>query len=295
MIRASIDIGTNSVLLLVIEDRGGEIFPVRQEIREPRLGRGLWESGRISADSITSTKKALRELAVVARDCAAERIIAFGTEVFRGSNNGVDVARELGENCGLDIRILTAEEEARFAFKGAVSGLDIRGSKAVVDVGGGSAEIAIGDSEPKSWRSLQIGAVVLTDRLAITTPFNRETATALFSAIAAEIGFLDITSEARIIGVGGTITTLAAIKLGLTRYDPDLVHGTEISLQWLETIFEEFQQSTLDEIAQRVLFSPARVDILTAGTAVFIQVLRHANLYTITISDRGAHWGIMLS
>ena len=105
MKRASIDIGTNSILLLVVEGEGDKLRPIHQEIREPRLGRGLWESGSISSDSITEIKKALRELATAAKCYGAERIIAFGTEVFRSASNGVSAAKELSEYCGLDIRI----------------------------------------------------------------------------------------------------------------------------------------------------------------------------------------------
>jgi exopolyphosphatase/guanosine-5'-triphosphate,3'-diphosphate pyrophosphatase len=295
-VKASIDIGTNSILVLAAEIIDGRLIPIYQDLAEPRLGKNLTQAGIISKKALLSAIEAIREFHSKAIELGAEEIILYGTEVFRSASNGEECANKIGQAVGEKMRILTPEEEARYAFIGAVSGLSISSNALVVDLGGGSMEMILGKERLENWTSLPIGAVSITERFSATPPLETTTTNRLLENISSEINppFEIDSTNTNLVGVGGTITTLGAINLALREYSHEKVHGSKLKITHLREIFFELSKKTTPEIADMIPFSPARADIIFAGNAVFIALMEKFGFSEITISDHGSRWGILL-
>ncbi len=293
---ASIDIGTNSILLLVVEiAEGRPPVEVSNCIEEPRLGEGFHETGLISE---RATKRALSSLSRIvekARAAGAAEIVPFGTEIFRRATNGDKIAGEMGKLLGKRVRILSPEEEAKYAFFGAVSGLEAGVARLIVDVGGGSTELVYGKTTPERWRSFPIGAVVLEEECGAVPPLTDRARKRLSSVIEGAFdGISFFPQGVEMVGVGGTITTLAAFKNGLDKYIPEKVHGTVLTVNFLTETFETLADMPVGKIAALIPFAPARADILLSGAAIFLYILHKTGSNEITVSDRGARWSILL-
>jgi len=263
-------------------------------IREPRLGEGISKTGSISKNALSRTVAAILELNKIAERKGAERIIGFGTEVFRRADNGESVAREIGRVIGSKISILPPEMEAQLAFRGAMINLERESANLVIDIGGGSTELARGNDSPAITKSYPIGAVVAEEICGAVPPIDESSINCLFSLIEDRIDS-NLNSERinRIVGVGGTITTLAAIKLGLDEYMSECIHGSILTTEWLESFFDEMSRKTIRDIERLIPFAPKRADILLPGTAILIHILNSLNFGQITVSDRGARWAII--
>ena len=292
---AALDIGTNSLLLLVAETGEGEPVRIIEEIREPRLGASFNENGNISESAVERAKSALKELVRIARDAGAEEFAAFGTRIFRSAANGRDVAERLSEIVPGGIEIITPEREAELAFLGASRSLEVPGKLAVLDVGGGSSEISFGESEPEISRSFPVGAVVLTEECGAVPPVSDRAARCMESRMGKLIRLPQVEGDFTLVGVGGTITTLAAMQLGLRKYEPERVHGTVISARRIAEYGELFRKICLRELRERIPFAKKRAEILPAGAAIFAWIAARLNSREVWISDRGPRWGAVIS
>jgi len=291
---ASIDIGTNSVLLLVAEIDGSNISEITSNITEPRLGENLTKSGILSDKAIAKTISSIIKMIAIAKMNGAEKIILFGTEVFRRAKNGAEVAKRIEAETGISLKILTPEEEARLSYIGALMGLPEHQKNIVIDVGSGSTEIAWGGKEPGNFFSIPIGCVVLTEEFDAIPPLSKNKIENMLRAIDERLPFFPkLTANSRLIGVGGTITTLSAFASNLKKYDSSRVHGNKLSIDYIEKTFLEFSTMTIDEISAKIPFAPTRSSIILAGTAVFLALMRKNNFTKIIVSDRGARWGIL--
>ena len=294
---ASIDIGTNSVLLLIADiSDDGSIVHIHSDISEPRLGENLTSSDLIMEKPLARTAEAVRNFAKLAIKMGSEKIIPFGTEVFRRAKNGSDSAEFISNSINLPLRILSPEEEARYAFVGALSGLSVSEKNAVIDVGGGSSEIAWGKDLPEGFISLPFGAVIVAEKCPAFPPFNNAVKERVFDWMKNErdnIPLLD--SDMRVVAVGGTITTLAGISLSLDKYVPEKIHGHILTKKKIEKIFEEMYLLDADSIALKIPFAPNRADIILAGTAIYLYLMDVLHAESLTVSDRGPRWGIIIS
>lgn len=291
---AVVDIGTNSVLLLVADVFGSKIDEIVSGIMEPRLGENLVRDGIISNEALARTTEAIRKLYKRAKKYNPDKIILFGTGVFRGAKNGAEIARKIENEIGYPLRILTEEEEARYSFIGALGGLPFFPQNTVVDVGGGSTEIAIGGKTPQFVASMPLGCVGATEKFSVIPPLSGKMKIELLKSIRELMpDFANIQRESRLVGVGGTITTLAGIELKQKKYNPKKVHGYSLTFEKIENIYNRFSSMTVDEIKKQIPFAPERGQIILAGTAIFIEIMRRINMSEITVSDRGARWGII--
>ncbi|MCD6501033.1 rod shape-determining protein [bacterium] len=294
---ASIDIGTNSVLATVAElSDDGTLRPVWQGISEPRLGEGLSISGKISPDALRRTASAIETLVESARAMGAESMVAFGTQALRSASNGEAATNALSRAAGMQIELLDPSEEARLAFIGATADLHSAERNIVVDIGGGSTEIAWGRSRPERFVSLPIGAVTLSESCHAQPPLSEAARSALRKRIDEELRNIPNDAIAdRIVGVGGTITTLATLFLELESYLPERVHGSIIPTKWMRSTMEWFEKRSIDEIAARIPFAKKRAAILPAGTAIALALLDHMKSNNIVASDHGARWGMLIT
>jgi exopolyphosphatase/guanosine-5'-triphosphate,3'-diphosphate pyrophosphatase len=295
----AIDIGTNTVLML-IADLGddGRIKTIRDEIAFPRLGKGVDEMRHISPESITRVLNVLKDYKRASETSGSEKIIACGTSALRESKNRNEVIKRIRQEASLDVEVLSGEEEAEWTFLGALSGLPrSRKHFVVIDIGGGSTEITLGTQDHVEKRvSLDLGCVQLTERfLQSTPPTSKELQRAMVAARAALSGLGGIdSSRHQLVGVAGTVTTLAALDQNLSTFDPDKVDGYVLHIDSIQSIFEDLSQRSLDEIQSSPVVPTGRADILLAGVLILIEFMAIHRFERITVSKRGLRYGLVL-
>jgi len=295
---AVIDIGTQSVLYLLADFSPPAHESIDRDAAGIRLGLGLAETGKIAADRTKALVDRLRALRTRAESRRADRIVAFGTHVFRAAQNRDAVIRTVAEKTGIRIQVLSEREEAEWSFRGILYGRDASGRIITADIGGGSTEwIAGTDGTMEAHASIPAGAVTLTERFLRRDPpdpaewaaMKRKIAGLLVPATA-RLGM----DGARLFASGGTATTLAAMELGMRDYDPVRVDGFVLSGERLAAWITRCL--SMPAASRRGIpgLEPGRADIIPAGAAVLQSLLERTDLKEVTISDRGLRHGIAL-
>ena len=267
-----IDIGSNSVRLLLWAD-GRSIYKL---VETTRLGEGLAATGMLSAQAMRRTADAVAAFAERAAQDGAERVAAFATAAARRASNGQDFVRLIRQTCGLEVDIVSGEQEARLALTGALGG----GDGGVVDVGGASTEITVSACGSVIYaHSVDIGAVRLKDTCG-------EDLSALRAAIADAVGQFRDVPPCALTAVGGTATCLAALEKGIRPYDPDAIEGTVLTAarigEWGERLLAMPQE---ERLALRGM-DARRADIL-GGAALLLQAaILRAGADRVSVSDR---------
>ena len=296
---SSIDIGTNTILLLVAEtDNENIVSIIHDEQVIARLGKGVDEHRVINHETFHRVADFLRSYADTSRKFQSEKTVAVGTSALRDASNKEEFCEFILRDTGIDIEILSGNDEAEWTYRGAVGESDDASeSFTVLDIGGGSTEIISGTHSNVLHKvSLNIGCVRVTERLLRTsppTPHEIDEARALVRKHLEPIDFAR-TGLSRVIGVAGTLTTLAAIHLQLPHYDPERVHGYELHYDGIRQAFNQLRGKTLDEIKSIPQISPGRADIILAGVIILLEFMDIASLEKITVSDRGLRYGIVL-
>ncbi len=293
---AAIDIGTNSVLLLIAERREGRIEALLERATITRLGENVDRTRELSESARARTLACLRDYQREIAAHAVDRIECVGTSAMRDARGGADFAQEVEQVLGARPRILAGSEEADVTFSGTLSGLGVRGPVTVFDIGGGSTEIIIGQSEPlrsDAMVSLDIGSVRLFERHVKSDPPSAEELARVRSDIRAALNHAPITSaSATLIGVAGTVTTLAAIALGLTSYDPVRVHGHRFTLEDVARVARQLEGLTLEQRKNLAGLEPKRADVIVVGAAIVECIVFHTGAKELVVSDRGVRWGL---
>ena len=296
---AAIDIGTNTVLLLVAEERAGGFAPVMERAEITRLGRGVDRTGRLDPQSIRDTVATLARFAGEARALGAEGIACVATSAARDAANGSEFFEAARREAGVVPEVVSGDEEARLVWASAWRDFGTVHGLCVLDVGGGSTEVCVGEGPgPRVRRSLQMGAVRLTERVAPPDPpdpaamglLRLRAAEALSPAAALLAGH---PHPARMVGVAGTVTTLAAVWQELPQYDSERVHGSELALTELEELLTRLGALTTAERARVPGMEPKRADVIVAGCAIVIEGMRALGFDRLTVSDRGVRWGLL--
>ncbi len=300
---AAIDVGTNTVLLLVAEDgpHGPVALAERAEIT--RLGRGVDATGRLDPAAIAETARVLGAYAAEARALGAVAIDCVATSAARDAANGADFFAAVRAAAGLTPRIISGDEEARLVYASAWrdfgAGRAGAGGLAVLDVGGGSTEFTFGDEEaPRGRRSLQVGAVRLTERHVTADPIDAATLATLRRAAGEALRPLAGMDGGgrrggRLVGVAGTVTTLAAVDQALPAYDAERVHGASLSLARVEALVTRLAALPLAERARLPGMEPKRADVIVAGAVVVAVAMALTGFEALTVSDRGVRWGLV--
>ncbi|MEQ1500902.1 MAG: Ppx/GppA family phosphatase [Myxococcota bacterium] len=303
--KAAIDIGSNSLLLTIVDpggvDSAGAI--VHDEARVVGLGKGLGDGGQFRADRIAAADAVLDDYAAVARRHGIDpaTIAAVATSGARRASNAEAWFAAVERRTGIRVRTISGDEEARLTWLGATRDLTVpAGLRAVIDLGGGSTEVVLGDDDRiASRRSLEIGTVRLTELHlapggAIPDRFDPAGLAALEAHVDREAATLVIPGRpGTVIGVAGSVTTLAAIHLGLTRYDPARVHGATLTRGDLGRFVAAF--ATADAAGRRRLaaVSPDRADLLLAGAVVLDRLLAALDADALVASDRGLRFALL--
>jgi exopolyphosphatase/guanosine-5'-triphosphate,3'-diphosphate pyrophosphatase len=299
---ATVDIGTNTILLLVAERAGdGRLCAVEEHATITRLGEGVDKTRQLSAAALGRTRACLEAYARVVERLGAERVAVVGTSAMRDASRADVVLSMVRTLFGVDARVIQGREEARLTFRGALSGLSLheRETAAIFDVGGGSTEIVIGRLEADGLhlefaQSFDVGSVRLTERLVLhDPPTHRETRAVLDAARTAFEGvpLLPATSPMPV-GIAGTVTTLAAVSMGLASFDASAVHGRVMPTDEVRRVVGELASVTLDERKRRPGLDPLRADVIVAGGHVVLALLEHWWASEFRVSDRGVRWGL---
>ena len=295
---AAIDIGTNTVLLLVAERRAGRFEPLAGRADITRLGRGVDRTGRLDPNAIRETVEVLGRYAAEARALEARAVACVATSAAREAVNGRDFFEAARAAAGLDPEVVSGEEEARLVWVSAYGDFGEEGRPlAVLDVGGGSTEFIWGDGPaPRGSVSLQMGAVRLTERVVETDPIGEAGLARLQRSAREELAPLSGLAEPQpqlLVAVAGTVTTLAAVRRALPRNQREKGHGSTLSLEELEELFERLGALTVAERARLPGMEPKRADVIVAGCALLVEAMRHTGFERLTVSDRGVRWGLL--
>jgi exopolyphosphatase / guanosine-5'-triphosphate,3'-diphosphate pyrophosphatase len=296
---ASIDVGTNTVLLLVAERRGGGFAPLVERAEITRLGRGVDASGRLDAAAIRETVAVLAEYAREARALGADRIVCVATSAARDAANGAEFFEAARAAAGLVPEVISGDEEARLVYASAWRDFGAEGGAplAVLDVGGGSTEFIHGRGPaPEGRTSLQVGAVRLTERHVRTDPIPAAELDALRLAAREALRPLSrmtLAAGGRLVGVAGTVTTLSAVAQALPAYDAARVHGATLSLAEAEALVARLAALPVKARAALPGMEPKRADVILAGALIVAEAMRATGFERLTVSDRGVRWGLL--
>ena len=299
---AAIDIGTNTVLLLVAEVQSGELVAIEERATITRLGQGVDKTRALAPEAVARTNACLDAYGEAIRALGVTRVGVVGTSAMRDAKGGEAVRDHVRRVMGVDARVISGDEEARLTFGGAVSGLGLdAGSVAVFDIGGGSTEVVLGTIDKGGSagaiayaQSFDVGSVRLTERHVTADPPSAGE----FAAIEADVAraFAAIPESVRTarapIGIAGTVTTLAAVAMRLDPYDGARVHGHVMTLETLRGVVAHLAATPLE--ARRALpgLEPKRADVIVAGGLIAIAIADRLGAREIRISDRGVRWGL---
>lgn len=299
--RAAIDVGSNTLLLTVVDADGA---PLHDEARIVGLGQGLGDRGMFRPDRMSDAEAALRDFVATARALGVEpwTIRAVATSGARRALNAEAFFDRIRRATGLRVRIVSGDEEAELTWRGGLRDLPaVDGPLLVVDIGGGSTELAQGTRDGLRERtSLEVGSVRLTEkhlavRGEIPDRFDPAAYADLAHHVRAEIGRVAFTPRpAAVIGVAGTVTTLMAMALDLDAWDPARVHGASLPIDALEGFRDRLLAADRAERRALARVAPARADWLLAGATLLLETLRHAAAEAAVVSDRGLRYGLLV-
>jgi len=302
---AAIDAGSNTTRLLVAEAEEGSLTHVERRLTFTRLGEGVDATGRLNPRGIKATVAAIGDFVDRSRELGAERIRLAGTSAVREAANGEELLVAVKAATGLDLEVLPGEAEAALSFAGATEDLPA-GRYVVCDIGGGSTEFAEGrkgrtvneKAVIEGAISLKLGVVRLTERHLAHDPPTLEELAALEvdidqSLLAAEDALPDA-AFARFVGVAGTVTSLAAIRLGLEQYDTQLVHGSELTREDVVGLYRRLAGMSLPEREALPALPPGRSDVIVAGCAILTRAMARWSFPTVRVSDKDILDGLAL-
>ncbi len=287
---ASIDIGTNSMRLL-IADYDKNLLNRKKYINTTRIGQGVNESGEISEEAIERNINSFIEFVNTAKNEKAEAIYAMGTSALRDSKNKEDFINKAKAQTGVDIEIINGNTEAELGFYGATLGLKDKHRVLIIDIGGGSTEFVIGSKdEGVIFReSIDIGAVRLTESFQITDTDTEKKLNKMTKHINKKIAHLkDILKMHNIksvIGIGGTITTTSSINQNMQVYDTNKIHNSSLTQTDVKYILEALKVMNLDERKKVIGLEPSRADIILAGLNIFYTVLNTLKIDKVIVSE----------
>jgi len=297
---AAIDCGTNSIRLLIADITDGTESELVREMRIVRLGQGVDATGRLADEAIERTLQATREYAELITMLGATRVRFCATSAARDAENAGDFAAAVESVLGVRPQVLSGEEEALASFVGATRGLE-QDRTLVVDIGGGSTELVVGEGSDVEWStSLDIGSVRLTERFLPSDPPPVAEVTAAMHHLDSVLSpALDgLKPVASVVGVAGTVTTVAAHALDLPSYDRDAIHAARLSVDSLRSACLSLVQMSVADRRALPFMHPGRADVIGGGALVLDLVLEQLPLDTdsVLISEHdildGIAWGV---
>ena len=294
--KAIIDIGSNSVKLFVGEQAPDRTIRTVLETNDvARLAEGLDRTGRIGREPMKRNVDAVSRFAEKARELGADEIACVGTMALREASNAAVFVRRVKRTCGVDVRIIPGEEEARLSYLAARTGLPVGdGDLVVFDTGGGSTEFIFGRGTEITKRfSVNLASVRITETVLKSDPVTEEELAAAIARIDAELAEAGVTGAPEmLIGIGGTVTTMGAVKRKMTRYDADAIRGSVLTKEDIEAQIRLYAARTIEQRREIPGLPPKRADIILAGACILKVITDRLGVDGLTISDRGLRHGL---
>lgn len=295
---AVIDVGTNSVKFHIGErgdDGAWQTIADRAEVT--RLGEGLQDTGELGAESLERTVAAIAGMVDEANRAGAAAIAAVGTAGMRIARNRDSLIRAVHARCGVVIDVISSDDEGRLAYLAATSSLGLEeGSLVVFDTGGGSSQFTFGNGQQVDERfSVNVGAARFAERYRLTGAVSQEALGRALHAIAADLASLDGRSTPdTLVGMGGAITNLTAVKHHLATYDPDIVQGAELDRAEIDRQIELYRTLSTEDRREIVGLQPQRAEVILAGACIVKTVMEKLGKNSLTVSDRGLRHGLIV-
>jgi exopolyphosphatase/guanosine-5'-triphosphate,3'-diphosphate pyrophosphatase len=295
---ASIDIGTNTVLLLIAEvDDNGRISPLVYEQRIPRLGKGVDASRNLQPESMHQVVEVLREYKSVISSHNVVKTIVCGTSAVREAKNKEEFRNLIHSEAGFDLEVLSGDDEAYWTYRGAISGIAGIRKATVVDIGGGSTEITVGnDRSIVNFVSLDLGSVRLTERFFQTdppTPLELQAANMCIDSMLVKASAFNF-KDSILVGVAGTATSLAVLAQGLKTFSIDAVTNYRLDIDTVNLLLQTLRAMPSEEIRRLTSMMEGRHDIITAGALILHEIMEHFNFKEMMVSERGVRYGLIL-
>lgn len=295
---AALDLGSNSFLCLIVEgDASGIQKVLSDQVKVVRLGQGVGQSGVFHPEALARARICLQEFKKEIDRHQVDRILAMATSAARDAKNGEELFK-IGRDLGIPIEIIPGEDEARITFAGATEGhLPEKGNVAVIDVGGGSTEVIIGDRSGLHFsKSLNIGCVRLTEKLISSQPLPASERAAVESAI--DGAYKDLLPELQkysfesVLAVAGTPSAIAAAELG--KFDASRVHGYILDQATLKKWCDRLASTSVEEKIEKYKIESGRADVLFVGATLLHRFLLTLNKPSMKVSIKGVRYGVAL-
>ena len=307
---AAIDCGTNSIRLLVADvPAAGAHTDLVRRMEVVRLGEGVDATGRLAPQAIERTRLVLAEYAAAARDLGAAAVRMVATSATRDAANRADFEDMVVTTLGKAPDVVTGREEAELSFLGATASLDAaarahgaeppRPPFLVVDIGGGSTEFVLGDGDGvRAARSVDIGCVRMTERHLHGDPPSaeeiRRAEDDIRAALAEVTADVPVGQAASLVGLAGSVTTVAALALELPAYDPEAIHGSRIGIDAVRAVTADLLAATRERRAAMPVMHPGRVDVIGAGALVLRVLMDEFGMAEVVVSEHDILDGIAL-
>ena len=294
---AGIDIGTNSARLMVVDGIDGKISG--QKVITTKLGENLAYDDTLSFQAMNRTFVALQELIRIAKDdMGAGKIRAFCTEGIRRAKNRKEFTERVKKNLNIDIEIIDGEKEAEYVFKGVYYNRKIsvnQNNTLIVDIGGGSTEfIYVRNEHIEFLKSVDIGALILTKKHLVTDPPEASEYNRMEEEIIDKLSFLENIVDCKLIGLGGSITTLSALNMNQKIYKSDIVDGSKMTLRRVKKLLWDLRSVGHEERKNIIGFDVDRADIIIAGGAILVNIMEQILARSVTVSETGILYGFIM-
>lgn len=296
----AIDIGTNSMRLLIADYNDNKIENRKKYINTTRIGQGVDQDGYITNEALERNLKALKEFSDKCNEEKCEKVYCMGTSALRDSKNGQDFINEAKKLTNIDVKIICGEEESNLGFMGVLEGTegDKKEDILVIDIGGGSTEFVVGNEDGiKFCKSENVGALRMTEKFITTDPISDEEFSSMTNfiedTISSTINKIETMNISKLVGIGGAITSLSAMNQQLEVYSMEKVHNSVVTKKDLEKILQNLKIMTLNDKKALKGLQPKRADIITAGVKILHIVMEKLEIEKIMISEYDNLEGLM--
>jgi exopolyphosphatase/guanosine-5'-triphosphate,3'-diphosphate pyrophosphatase len=293
---ASIDIGTNTILLLIAEVKKRVLKPLLEKETIVRLGEGVQKNGVLLEGAMERGIQTLTQYLKECREMEVRRIFAAGTSALREAKNAGDFLKRVEQELNLAIEIIAGEEEAQLSFLAVARDLGNPEKRIlVVDVGGGSTEFVLGKGDQiDHWVSLPVGSVRFTEQFLLSDPVRQEEWANTKNEIIRELGKVPpLHQPFTMVAVGGTATTLASVEQGLEQFDYEKIHRFVLKRENLKKQLDLYRTRTLKERRNISGLPPARADVILAGGTILYLTMEKLNCPSVLISCHGVRYGLL--
>lgn len=294
--KAIIDIGSNSIKFFVGELGADKTIKTVLDTNEiARLGEGLDKTGKISPEAMERNVAAVSAFVLKARELSADQIVAVGTMALRNASNSEEFLSKVKARSGIEVKIIPSDEEARLSYLAILSGLPLQGGKLVVfDTGGGSTEFIFGKGKEVEKRfSVNLGAVRITENYLSSDPVTPQELASAIAQIDKEFAEAGVEGHPdQLVGMGGTVTSMGAVKHKMVKYDADIIQGSSLTRGDIEAQIKDYSSRTIEQRKELPGLQAKRADVILAGACILDVITKRLGASHLTISDRGLRHGL---